>query len=178
MDNHSEMSNKEAIRRIRDHISVHFAEEYPRGVLITEALTKAITALEILDDAENFLDNDLISRSALKDEVNKKNVVGRFNTLLLIDEAPAVKPSKLSLIPYIASDYDMAYMRGKEKGLIEGILRGMGKITTGKWIATGRTDEHYGYVYQCSECGETEVCIARMKFCPYCGAALEIDKGE
>ena len=39
--------------------------------------------------------NDLISRSALKEEVNKKNVVGRFNTLLLIDNAPTVDFEKL-----------------------------------------------------------------------------------
>lgn len=33
----------------------------------------------------------LIDADALKEEVNKKNVVGRFNTLLLIDNAPTVK---------------------------------------------------------------------------------------
>ena len=32
----------------------------------------------------------LIDADALKEEVNKKNVVGRFNTLLLIDNAPTV----------------------------------------------------------------------------------------
>jgi hypothetical protein len=32
----------------------------------------------------------LIDANALKEEVNKKNVVGRFNTLLLIDNAPTV----------------------------------------------------------------------------------------
>lgn len=34
----------------------------------------------------------LIDANALKEEVNKKNVVGRFNMLLLIDNAPTVKP--------------------------------------------------------------------------------------
>lgn len=32
----------------------------------------------------------LIDADTLKEEVNKKNVVGRFNTLLLIDNAPTV----------------------------------------------------------------------------------------
>lgn len=34
----------------------------------------------------------LIDADALKEEVNKKNVVGRFNTIMLIDNAPTVKP--------------------------------------------------------------------------------------
>lgn len=33
----------------------------------------------------------LIDADALKEEVNKKNVVGRFNTLVLIDNAPTVE---------------------------------------------------------------------------------------
>jgi len=33
----------------------------------------------------------LIDADALKEEVNKKKVVGRFNTLLLIDNAPTVE---------------------------------------------------------------------------------------
>lgn len=35
---------------------------------------------------------DLISRKALKEEINKKKVVGRFNTIALIDNAPSVNP--------------------------------------------------------------------------------------
>ena len=34
----------------------------------------------------------LIDADALKEEVNKKEVVGRFNTIMLIDNAPTVKP--------------------------------------------------------------------------------------
>ena len=36
----------------------------------------------------------LIDADALKEEVNKKKVVGRFNTLLLIDNAPTVEPKQ------------------------------------------------------------------------------------
>lgn len=88
-----------------------------------------------------------------------------------IDEAETVK---ISLVSIAAKDVDEAYMRGREVGLAEGILRGMGRQNgSGKWIATGQTNEHYGPEYRCSECGETMVCIYRMKFCPYCGAVLE-----
>ena len=39
------MEVKEAIRRIRDHKQIHFANE-PRAILITEALNTAVEALE------------------------------------------------------------------------------------------------------------------------------------
>ena len=41
------MDNKEAITRIRDHMEIHFAKEYPFAIKITEALEMAIKALEI-----------------------------------------------------------------------------------------------------------------------------------
>ena len=40
------MDNKEAIARIRDHMEIHFANEYPRAIKITEALEMAIKAIE------------------------------------------------------------------------------------------------------------------------------------
>ena len=40
------MDLKEAIRRIEEHNRIHFAEEYPRAIKITEALIMAIEALE------------------------------------------------------------------------------------------------------------------------------------
>lgn len=36
----------------------------------------------------------LIDADALKEEVNKKKVVGRFSTLVLIDQAPTISPYK------------------------------------------------------------------------------------
>lgn len=38
------MDNKEAILRIKDHMEIHFAKEYPRAIKITEALEMAIKA--------------------------------------------------------------------------------------------------------------------------------------
>jgi hypothetical protein len=40
------MDAKEAIKRIEDHNRVHFAKEYPRAILITEALNMAVEALK------------------------------------------------------------------------------------------------------------------------------------
>lgn len=40
------MDTKEAIRRIKQHNRIHFAKEYPKAILITEALDMAIEALE------------------------------------------------------------------------------------------------------------------------------------
>lgn len=37
----------------------------------------------------------LIDADALKEEVNKKNIVGRFNTLSLIDNAPTVEANSI-----------------------------------------------------------------------------------
>lgn len=42
----------------------------------------------------------LIDANALKEEVNKKNVVGRFNTLLLIDNAPTINTEDCEGCPY------------------------------------------------------------------------------
>ena len=41
-----DMEVKEAIRRIEEHNRIHFAEEYPRAIKITEALNMAVEALE------------------------------------------------------------------------------------------------------------------------------------
>lgn len=44
------MNNQEAIRRIKDHMRIHFKLEYPRAIKITEALNLAISALETQQD--------------------------------------------------------------------------------------------------------------------------------
>ena len=40
------MDTKEAIKRIDEHNRIHFAKEFPRAILITEALDMAAEALE------------------------------------------------------------------------------------------------------------------------------------
>ena len=43
------MTNKEAIDRIEDHLRIHFQDEYPYAVRITEALRMGIDALKEQD---------------------------------------------------------------------------------------------------------------------------------
>ena len=40
------MDVKEAIRRIEEHNRIHFVKEYPRAIMITEALDMSIKALQ------------------------------------------------------------------------------------------------------------------------------------
>ena len=40
------MDVKEAITRIEEHNRIHFAKEYPRAILITDALDMAVKALK------------------------------------------------------------------------------------------------------------------------------------
>lgn len=46
----------------------------------------------------------LIDADALKEEFNKKKVVGRFNTIMLIDNAPTVDRFIVTTIPVTLSD--------------------------------------------------------------------------
>lgn len=66
------MEVKEAIARIKDHMEIHFAKEYPRAIKITEALEMAIKALEkqmpmkpiYSDYDDNGYDDELIPYKA------------------------------------------------------------------------------------------------------------------
>lgn len=97
----------------------------------------------------------LIDADALKEEVNKKKVVGRFNVLSLIDAAQTIIwCSKTS------EGYPLMDLRHREKG---------------EWI---RKVDDVGFVsYICSECGaEIEVEDPMDdKFCFNCGAKMKGD---
>jgi len=49
------MEAKEAIRRIEEHNRIHFAEEYPRAIKITEALDIAVNSLKNQDKIKETL---------------------------------------------------------------------------------------------------------------------------
>lgn len=103
---------------------------------------------------------DLISREALKEEVNKKNVVGRFNTIMLIDNAPTVSDRTeevLSLQNTIAK-------------IVEGIAENT--RPQGEWKEYNfRTCGGLGdWDYKCSKCGK--VYGGKHNFCPNCGADM------
>lgn len=57
----------------------------------------------------------LIDADSLKEEVNKKKVVGRFNTIMLIDNAPTVDTACPHCDSGYAQGYSDGYLRGKEE---------------------------------------------------------------
>ena len=92
------------------------------------------------------MEQRLIDANALKEEVNKKQVVGRFNVLNLIDSAPTVE------YPFYAE----AYQTGCEEGKND--------RPKGHWIR--RPQGHY----VCSLC---EKGMYKSDFCPSCGAKMK-----
>ena len=58
------MKIREAIERIKDHKRIHFAEEYPRAIKITEALEMAVDVLELQDEFDRPI-NDLYSAAVM-----------------------------------------------------------------------------------------------------------------
>lgn len=106
------------------------------------------------------LQGDLISRSALKEEINKKKVVGRFNTLVLIDNMPSVEQE----VYMHGEDYDF-FIRGYKEG------RKAFERPKGEWIQA--TDEDGIEIYRkilCSRCNKASV--ERFPFCHWCGADM------
>lgn len=49
------MEIKEAIERIEEHNSIHFAKEYPRAIKITEALDMAVNSLKNQNKTKEIL---------------------------------------------------------------------------------------------------------------------------
>ena len=113
----------------------------------------------------------LVDADALKEEVNKKKVVGRFNTLLLIDNAPT---EELNLIE-VAEEHEKI---GFKKGFNEGYAQAQVDLERpqGEWI-NHRND--YGHnIANCSECGKTiqwhdEDEDGIPRYCWYCGAVMQ-----
>ena len=89
----------------------------------------------------------LIDADALKEEVSKKKVVGRFNTLSLIDAAPTIIWCNKT-----SEGYPLMDLRPKEEG---------------KWIIHDRENLKYG----CNQCGN--LTNINSNFCPNCGADMK-----
>lgn len=88
----------------------------------------------------------LIDADTLKNEVNKKNVVGRFNTIMLIDNAPTiVKCDKTS------DGLPLMDLRPRPQG---------------EWKIGGKTT-HYHYCSICGKDGDFQ-----DNFCRNCGADM------
>lgn len=107
----------------------------------------------------------LIDADALKRAVNEKRVVGRFNTIKLIDDAPTA-----GTITYddVKKAMDTAYGWGK----IDGANR-----PHGKWIYREKKISWatFGF-YVCSECNEKS--NYKTCFCANCGADMRGNANE
>ena len=119
-----------------------------------------LQSLKILPGLSLVIDMRLIDADALKEEVNKKKVVGRFNTLLLIDNAPTVD---------IFTFDDMK--KGINVGYKAGRLTEKWERPQGEWLHDGILD------YRCSICNsyplERGDYPELSAYCPQCGARME-----
>lgn len=123
------------------------------------------------------MNNDLISRSEAKKLgatcLARRNENGQLEAIISLDNAPTVK---FSLMPADESK-DEAYLRGYEKGKVEGLLR-----PNGEWIKVKEDRMSIDMsgeivtVYKCSECGRMIAILpsrlAEYPFC-HCGAAMQ-----
>lgn len=116
---------------------------------------------------------DLISREALKETVELEEGIfwDSYSSGELIvrkeyiDNAPTVK---FSLLPADESKEE-AFMRGYEKGKIEGILKAHTR-PKGEWILIKNSDG----VLKCYECSECKKCQGYISnFCEDCGADMQ-----
>ena len=100
----------------------------------------------------------LIDADALKKEVSKKKVVGRFNTLSLIDAAQTVVVN--------CKDCD-GYEAGYSAGLKDA------ERPKGEWTDLSTDGRHIGWI-ACSVCGQEPPSESNLAtdFCPNCGADM------
>lgn len=119
----------------------------------------------------------LIDADALKEEFNKKKVVGRFNTIALIDNAPTVEPEPISEIQKKALKVVQNLTKENsinfnERRFLREAILSESKRPQGEW---GPCYENYknGLFYRdCSICGKATM-TGDWKFCPYCGAEMK-----
>ena len=108
------------------------------------------------------MNNDLISREALKEAVKNRfdnSEYFPFHFLALIDNAPTVE------------QFDDTELQ-RTIGYADGYSKGREERPKGEWIKADIVTFGSGYdwVYKCSVCdGRSE---GATKFCPYCGADM------
>ena len=101
----------------------------------------------------------LIDADALKEAVNTKKVVGRFNTIQLIDNAPTVEYTFEEAFQKTVCE-QRSYCPQRPHG---------------KWKETGYKTGALGITYQqtqCSNCGWEYALPMWWNFCPNCGAEM------
>lgn len=113
------------------------------------------------------MNEDLISRSAAKDEIlswaviiNKPHLLSKEDTLHVLDTLPAVDAEKvceqMGLVKE-AMDMAKAYLR---------------PVRHGRWEVKRHKLFGNSYDYVCSACG-CDYALAEYNYCPHCGAKMD-----
>lgn len=124
----------------------------------------------------------LIDADALKEEVNKKEVVGRFNMLSLIDNVPTVYFDWEKSDAYLDCIKRIMALEKERRELVQFLGKQI-QQPTGEWIS------HYDY---CAKhgvipsaliafwwCAQCEQAVEQpTNFCPNCGAKMKMKGGE
>lgn len=107
------MTNKEAIRRIKDHCEIHFKLERPNAIKITEALNMAIKALE-QQDKERWIP---ISEGLPERDINSLgDVLSHSKEVLVVVKYDNYKEDGEQYIAWFDNDeYDM-YVKALKTG--------------------------------------------------------------
>ena len=152
------MTNEQAIKILSN---ATFSDEWQGN----EDLTTAY--LRYIQDRRQTMNNDLISRSALKILVEQTQIINPklsvYDVLKIIDNAPTVDaiPNKEGY-----EMYNKGYMSGYE------ICKKDNEPKKGEWKIYKSPVNRY---YQCSCCGKNSpdfTAYMKMNFCPNCGADM------
>ena len=109
------------------------------------------------------MEQRLIDANALKEEVNKKKVVGRFNTIALIDNAPTIEPETKLVANVTFNKEEMEELVEKAKADILAQI----ERPQGKWKHKIIGDKA---CVLCTKCFLHFDC--ESNFCPNCGASM------
>ena len=126
------------------------------------------------------MNNDLISRSALKEEFLSKTHLTLFELLDLIDNAPTVEPEKV-LIANVT--FDEEKLKELTDEIVERIKSGeivlQDERKKGQWIAKHCEPDIVattGRWFKCSACGFLTA-YGTPKFCMNCGSQMTFKEG-
>ena len=109
------------------------------------------------------MNNDLISREALKEEMNKKALELASGGMIFIDTINMI----IDNAPTVDITEEQAIDKLHKTGWLPMHDKEMTERPQGEWLKIG----DIGLAYTCNKCGEVNV--IPTKFCPNCGARMK-----